>query len=76
MLCMVKQCKTWGIELCESKVTLALNKPAFNMYILDFSKVLMCKIHYDYNKNKYGVTARDADSLMYGNEDQRCFWRF
>ena len=66
---MVKQWKTWGIELCKSKVTLTLNKPACHMYILDFSKVLMYKIHYDCIKNKYVVNWRllftDTNSLMY-----------
>ena len=45
---MVKQWKTGGIELCKSKVALTLNKPAYDMYILDFSKLLLHKFHYDY----------------------------
>ena len=38
MLCMVKQWKTWRIELCKSKVALTPNKPAYDLYILDISK--------------------------------------
>ena len=37
----------------KNKVSLKLNKPAYNeMCILELSKVLMYKFHYDYNKNK------------------------
>ena len=39
------------------------------MYILELSKVLMHKFHYDYIKNKYGSHQKqlftDTDSLMY-----------
>ena len=39
------------------------------MCILELSKVLMYKFHYDYIKNKYGNNSRllftDFDSLMY-----------
>ena len=39
------------------------------MCILDLSKVLMYKLHFDYIKNKYGNNSRllftDTDSLMY-----------
>ena len=69
MLCMVKQWKTWGIELCKSKVELTLNKPAYDLYILDFSKLLLHKFHYYYIKNKYEVNSKllftDTDSLIY-----------
>ena len=69
MLCMVKQWKTWRIELCKSKVALTLNKPAYDLYILDFSKLLLHKFHYDYIKNKYEVNSKllftDTDSLIY-----------
>ena len=41
------------VRLCKSKVTLMLNKPAYvGMCILELSKVLMYKFHYDYIKNK------------------------
>ena len=66
---MVKQWKTWGIEWCTGKVTLTINKPAYDLYILDFSKVLLYKFHYDYIKTKCCVNSRllltDTDSLMY-----------
>ena len=43
----------------KSKVTLALNKPAFaGMCMLDLSKVLVYRFHYDYIKNKL-VTIQD-----------------
>ena len=39
------------------------------MYILELSKVLMYKFHYDYIKNKYGSKSTllflDTDRLMY-----------
>ena len=54
----------------ENKVTLTLNKPAYvRMCILELTKVLMKKFHYDYNKNKYSNKSRmlftETDSLMY-----------
>ena len=53
-----------------NKVTSTLNKPVYiGMYILDLSKVLMHKFHYDYIKNKCGNNSRllftDTESLMY-----------
>ena len=58
------------VAILKSKVTLALNKPVFvRMCILDLSKVLKYKFHYDYMKNKYGNNSRllftVTDSLMY-----------
>ena len=57
------------LVIFESKVVLTLNKPAYGAMILDFSKVIMYKFHYDYVKNKYGNNSRlsftDTDSLMY-----------
>ena len=58
------------VAICKSKVTLTHNKPAFvGMCILDLSKVLMYKFHYDYMKNIYGNNSRllftDTDSFMY-----------
>ena len=54
----------------KSKVTLTINKPAYiGMCILELSKVLMYKFHYDYIKRKYGNNSRlllpDTESLMY-----------
>ena len=48
--------KTFDNELVmirKNKVTLTLKKPAFiGMCILELSKILMYKFHYDYIKNK------------------------
>ena len=55
--------------MCKGKVTLTLNRLAYDLYILDFSIVLLCKFHYDYIKTKCCVNSRllftDTDSLMY-----------
>ena len=58
------------LAIQKNKITLRLNKPAYiGMCILDLSKLLMYKFHYDYIKNKYGNNSRplftDTDSLMY-----------
>ena len=43
------------LAIQKNKITLRLNKPAYiGMCILDLSKSLMYKFHYDYIKNKYG----------------------
>ena len=43
------------VTICKSKLLSKLNKPAYiGMCILEFSKVLMYKFHYDYIKNNYG----------------------
>ena len=54
---------------CKSKLALKLNKQAYiGMCILELSKVLMYKFHYDYIKNKYDNKSKllftDTDSLM------------
>ena len=56
------------VPIPKSKVTLTLNKPAnIPMWVLNLSKVLMYKFHYDYIKNKYGNDSRllftDTDSF-------------
>ena len=58
------------VAIRKSKITSTLNEPAYvGMCILDLSKALMYKFHYDYIKNKYGNKSRllftDTDSLMY-----------
>ena len=43
------------VAIPKNKVTLTLNKPAYiRMCILEFSKVLMYELHYNYIKNRYG----------------------
>ena len=54
----------------KSKLALKVNKLAhIGMRILELSKVLMCKFHHDYIKNKYENKSKllftDTDSLMY-----------
>ena len=42
------------VTICKSKLLSKLNKPAYiGMCILELSKVLMYKFHYDYIKNNY-----------------------
>ena len=60
------------VAIPKSKVTLTLNKPAnIPMWVLNLSKVLMYKFHYDYIKNKYGNDSRllftDTDSFNVWN---------
>ena len=43
------------VTIRKNEVTLTLNRPAhIEMCILELSKVLMYKFHYDYIKSKYG----------------------
>ena len=58
------------VAIRKNKVALTLNKREYiRICILELSKVLMCKFHYDYIKNKYGNNSRllftDTVSLMY-----------
>ena len=58
------------VAICKSKLLLKLNKPAYiGICILELSKVLMYKFHYDYIKNIYDnkskLPFRDTDSLIY-----------
>ena len=58
------------ITVRTSKVALKLDKPAYiGMWILELSKVLMNKFHYDYIKNKYDNNSRplftNTDSYKY-----------
>ena len=56
---------------CEmGKIRVIMNKPIyFRQTILDLSKIIMYKFHYDYIKPKYGSNLRlcyiDTDSLVY-----------
>ena len=59
-----------SVTIHKSKVALKLNKLVYiGICILEFSKVLIYKFHYDYIKNKYGNKSKllftDTDSLMY-----------
>ena len=48
------------VAILKNKVTLTLNKPAYvRICILDLTKVLLYKFHYDYIKKINMVTARD-----------------
>ena len=58
------------VAIRKSKVPLKLNKPAYiGMCILELSKVLMYKFHYDYIKNEYDnkskILLSNANSSMY-----------
>ena len=69
------------VEICKSKVTLTLNKPAYiEMHIFELSKVLMYGFHYDYIKNKCGNNSRllftDTDSLIYETETEDVYKDF
>ena len=47
------------VAIRKNKVTLTLNKPSYiRMCILEFSKVLMYELHYNYIKNKCGNNSR------------------
>ena len=47
------------VTICKNKITLTLNKPAYvGMCTLYWSKVLICKFHYDYIKDKYGNNSK------------------
>ena len=53
-LYVTKTCGNDVVAICEGKVTIKLNKPAYvGMHILDLSKILMFECHYDYIKNKH-----------------------
>ena len=58
------------VAIRKSKLALKLNKLAYiGMCILQLTKMLMYKFHYDYIKNKYDNSSKlsftDTDSLMY-----------
>ena len=58
------------VAILKSKFALKLCKIAYiGMCILELSKVLMYKFHYDYIRNKYDTKSKflfiDTDSLIY-----------
>ena len=58
------------VAIRKTKLALKLNKPAYiGMCILELSKVLMYKFHYDYIKDKYDNKSKllltDTDSLIH-----------
>ena len=65
--------KTFGnnlVAISNSKLVLKLNKPAYiGICILELSKILTYKFHYDYMINKYDKKSKllftDTDSLIY-----------
>ena len=56
---------------CEmGKIKVVMNKPVYlDQAVLDLSKIVMYKFHYDYMKPKYGENLKlcymDTDSLIY-----------
>lgn len=65
-----------GVEL--TKTSVELNKPIYTgACVLDLSKLLMARFHYDYIKDKYGSKASllftDTDSLCYHIETEDFF---
>ena len=56
------------VTIHQIKPALTTNKPIYaGLSILDFSKLLMCKFHYGYIKNKFDAKLlfTDTDSLVY-----------
>ena len=58
------------VAIRKSELPVKLNKPAYiGICILELSKVLMYKFHYDYIKSKYGNKSNllftGTDNLMY-----------
>ena len=69
------------VAIRKSKLVLKLNKLAYTgMCILELSKVLMYKFHYDYIKYKYDNKSKplftDTDSLMYGIKTEHVYKDF
>ena len=69
------------VAICKNELTLKFNKPAYiGVCISDLSKVLMCKFHYDYIKNKYDNKSKllftDIYSLMYESKTEDVYEDF
>ena len=69
------------VTICKSKVTLMLNKPTYiGMCILEMSKVLMYKFHYDYIKSKYDNNSKllftDTNSIIYEYKTEKVYEDF
>ena len=69
------------VAIRKRKAALMLSKSAYiGMCILELRKVLMCKFHYDYVKNKYGNNSRllltDPDRLMYEIKTRDIYEKF
>ena len=55
------------VAIRKNKVTFTVNKPTYiGMCILELSKVLIYKLHYNYIRNKYGYNSR----LLFTNIDR------
>ena len=69
------------VVIQKSKVASKLNKPTYTgMCILELSKVLMHKFHYDFIKNKYDNKSKllftATDSLMYKMKTEDVYENF
>ena len=69
------------VAIRKGKLALKLNKPVYiRMNILELSKVLVYRFHYDYIKNKFDNKSKplltDTDSLMYEIKTEDVFEGF
>ena len=69
------------VGLGKNKVTLTLHKLEYiEMFLLELSKVLMDKFHYNYTENEYSSNSRllltDTDGLMYQIKTQDVYKNF
>ena len=78
---MLKIFDTDLVAIGKSKGALTLSKPVYlDMCLLDMTKLLMWKFHYDYIKNEYSNNSRllftDTDSVMYKSKAEDVFEHF